>query len=787
MSDTESTLKIKILAEGQLAALTEARERAEALKVGLEGLKVALEAVGVGLTFTAALEGIKNTVEYGASLQHLSEQAGISAQAFQTLAYVAIDAGLKQDALSTSLNVLQRNMAQAAEGATKQNRAIADLGLNTAELLAMPVEQQIEAIGHAYVNSTDRAKAWGDVTALLGRNAAQFKTVLEELGTDGLKKFKDAITISDGDVARLEQTEKFWAKLAMEVKAVAASAVARPGDALAMAQGLLNVNPWSFANAAAHSAVNAGTMPAGAKASESSAPDSPEAHQAKIDQINAQLQATIQAEPQMVAAHQALTKALADENKAYEGPAEAAARMRREAQADMDQAAKLAENKFDAGSQLEAVKLQTAAAQLRTQANAEDAKASREKSQLDLAEWQMAEKKLPIDQQLFDLRLKLAGLNPAELDYLQTKRKLEEEIATLETKGATQAVDDAAKDQELQNKRTAIALAATEHDINTTDTEKWHEKRQILDGAIAAQQQYIANMRSMAGDSSLPQGARDKASGDAAQGENALASLIGQKGAMGADPNSFTQNFSAGITKLRGEWDHLQSDMAHSLTGAISTGLNGVSTNLSKVITGAENLGQAFRNIAVDVGTTLVQAFTDMGVKWIANKITMAVADENVAASSTAALLPIAAAQSAIWAAPATLATIASWGGAALAAPLEILGALAETQAIALGGFEMGGFTGGTEGQVAGIVHGGEYVWSAPAVRAVGVGNLERAHQAAVSGGGSSGGGGGGRGSNHATIINAFDAESVARSQRKYMDARVVRGVGRIPQARVAL
>jgi hypothetical protein len=51
----------------------------------------------------------------------------------------------------------------------------------------------------------------------------------------------------------------------------------------------------------------------------------------------------------------------------------------------------------------------------------------------------------------------------------------------------------------------------------------------------------------------------------------------------------------------------------------------------------------------------------------------------------------------------------------------------------ALAGFEAGGFTGGSEGGLAGLVHGGEYVFSAPAVRNIGVANLDNAHTMAKS------------------------------------------------------
>jgi phage-related minor tail protein len=55
---------------------------------------------------------------------------------------------------------------------------------------------------------------------------------------------------------------------------------------------------------------------------------------------------------------------------------------------------------------------------------------------------------------------------------------------------------------------------------------------------------------------------------------------------------------------------------------------------------------------------------------------------------------------------------------------------MAATEAMA--GFASGGYTvDGSPGQVPGFVHDGEFVWSAQAVRNIGLDNLERAHTAA--------------------------------------------------------
>ena len=72
-------------------------------------------------------------------------------------------------------------------------------------------------------------------------------------------------------------------------------------------------------------------------------------------------------------------------------------------------------------------------------------------------------------------------------------------------------------------------------------------------------------------------------------------------------------------------------------------------------------------------------------------------------------------------AANATLASIGSWGVAAVVGVAAIAGILA-----AMGAFKEGGYTGdGGRDEVAGIVHRGEFVVPADAVDRIGVGTLE--------------------------------------------------------------
>ena len=786
MSATESTLRIKLLAEGQLQALTDAKKQSDALASSFDLARIALAGLGTGLS----IAGAEALLEYGASLKHLSEQAGISTDAFQRLASVALDAGIHQQEFGSALNILQRNLAQAADGAMKQNRAITDLGLSTASLLAMPVEQQVIAIAQAYAGATDKGKAWADVTALLGRNSAQLKEVLNDLAQNGTGGEK---IVSSADIERLTKAQDIIERIGTALKNAAAGGLA---DVMGAADKVNAFEvPWKKGEHAAMAAQKGAFHGTGTGAISDDNWD-PAVKAAHVAAIQAELDATIQGLPQMVAAHQALAKALADEGKAFETSAEAAKRLRAEASSDEAQAAILGGNKGDATMQLAAVTLQASAAKLRTQANAEDAKAAKESATLTASELELklkiaqaATALLPVNQQLsaasehrLQIETSMAAIDVHSLTYRQDHLKLaneglavNKEIFALKEKDAIAYVEGLQKDHELATRREAIAIAVVEHDANLTDTQKWEEKRKILAQAVTEQEHYIQNMETLAGSSKVPQGARTKAGSAAGSGANDLAAAKAAVAEQGANPGNFAQSFSADLTKLKNQSKLTAASMAHDLTATVAGGFRSVETNLTGLITGSQTLSQTFRNIGQDIEQGIVSALVHAAVQMVENAVlgkALSASEKSDTKGSAGGLAVNAGLKSVGQLGPVygTIAFIAS-----LAAIME-----------ATQGFESGGYTGGSEGQPVGTVHGQEFVWSAPAVRAVGVGNLERAHQAAIGGGGgaSTGGGGGG---NRTTHIIALSPADVAKAMRSHIGAIAQRAVGPIPTARFAM
>ncbi len=222
------------------------------------------------------------------------------------------------------------------------------------------------------------------------------------------------------------------------------------------------------------------------------------------------------------------------------------------------------------------------------------------------------------------------------------------------------------------------------------------------------------------------------------QSKAAGADMSGQ-----ADPSSMFQQMSAGLASIKSQWGTLQQQIAEGFYGTINNSVNLVSDGLTSLIFKTDGWREKLAQIPMQILQGIVGAIIQMGVRTVASMVMTAVAGKALAAASTAALIPIASAQSAIWAAPAALSLVATYGGSA-ALVSAIPGVIASGKALALvssAGFKDGGFTGpGANTAVAGVVHRNEYVMPAEATSRIGVRNLELmrkgATPAAASGGG---------------------------------------------------
>ena len=276
------------------------------------------------------------------------------------------------------------------------------------------------------------------------------------------------------------------------------------------------------------------------------------------------------------------------------------------------------------------------------------------------------------------------------------------------------------------------ARGAVESSWLMTNIEKYQEKKRLLQNELDLIAKQIAALEKLKATATET---------ERVQIEQRMVGLQGTAGGvenqmtgMGPSPESFSQNFQSTVVQLQNQFGTVAQQMATTFADVFNSAISSISNGITGLIMGTMSWGQALAMIGTTILTTIVQSIVQMGVRWVATQILMATVGKAIMAASLAATVPIAAASSAVWATPATLATIASYGSAAAAAPGFILGAQGMVLAQSLAAFREGGYTGnGNPNDVAGVVHRGEYVVPADAVDRIGLSSLNAMASGGVS------------------------------------------------------
>jgi len=276
------------------------------------------------------------------------------------------------------------------------------------------------------------------------------------------------------------------------------------------------------------------------------------------------------------------------------------------------------------------------------------------------------------------------------------------------------------------------ARGAVESSWLMTNLEKYQEKKRLMQGELDLIARQITELEKL------------KATATEAEQVQIDQRIVGLQGTaggiqnqitgLGPDPESFRQQFQSTLVDLQNQWGSWAQQTAATFSNVFNTAISSISNGITGLIMGTMTWGQALAAIGNTILTTIIQSIVQMGVRWVATQILMATVGKALAAASVAATVPMAAAQAAVWATPATLSTIASYGTAAAAAPGMIAGAQGLVLAQSLAAFKTGGYTGdGNPNDVAGIVHRGEFVVPADAVDRIGLSTLQAMTAAGAS------------------------------------------------------
>ena len=230
----------------------------------------------------------------------------------------------------------------------------------------------------------------------------------------------------------------------------------------------------------------------------------------------------------------------------------------------------------------------------------------------------------------------------------------------------------------------------------------------------------------------------------------------------GPDPAKWSDQWTLALTRMRAETQGLAQYVTGTLTGALDHAIGGASNALAGAVLQTRGWQLELQRLPITIGVEIVSAIIKMGLQWATTQLFMAAFGKAVQASAVASSAPFAAASAAIWATPAALATIATYGGAAAAAPVQVGIAEAATLAGSLAAFADGGVTPGHPTLAWVGEKGPEVV--IPANVTARMSPQERAD--AISGRGYGQGGSGGM-----SIVVAPSPEQAQRISREHMDA----------------
>ncbi len=145
---------------------------------------------------TAAIGG---TSALSDEIERAAGRAGLGAEAYQTFAAAARQAGTDVGEVLASMQIYRRTLGDVLGGANPQaHSAFAELGLDARELTKLAPERQLEKIAAALMRVADENRRASLASDLFGRGSAALLPLLSSLATDGFDQMKSSAAAASG-------------------------------------------------------------------------------------------------------------------------------------------------------------------------------------------------------------------------------------------------------------------------------------------------------------------------------------------------------------------------------------------------------------------------------------------------------------------------------------------------------------------------------------------------------------------------------------------------------------
>lgn len=153
---------------------------------------------------------------------------------------------------------------------------------------------------------------------------------------------------------------------------------------------------------------------------------------------------------------------------------------------------------------------------------------------------------------------------------------------------------------------------------------------------------------------------------------------------------SVGEGAEGGLLNYMSRLGTMADQVAAGIENTLGAAVDGITQGILGWINGTMTLGKALANIGNSVLQSILQTLVQMGVRMLINAALGNVLQKAAAVAAVATAAATAVPLSAIWAGPATLAAIATMGGAAAQAPGSILAAKGVLLASSIAGFANG-------------------------------------------------------------------------------------------------
>ncbi len=147
------------------------------------------------------------------------------------------------------------------------------------------------------------------------------------------------------------------------------------------------------------------------------------------------------------------------------------------------------------------------------------------------------------------------------------------------------------------------------------------------------------------------------------------------------NPESFGHQMSKSISNASDQMGTLQENVGQGFGNMIMSVRDSLSTLVSDLLSGTMTIGQAFQKMGQMILQSLISTFGQIVANFVMQQTVMRL----LQLMFNAELAAQAAALTTMWTTPATLASIASWGGAATAGSAAVISALALTKSATAG------------------------------------------------------------------------------------------------------